>query len=206
MSIFKKSKLKDIIYLSVILVLLVSTVILSVIVVLDKKEEESLEHYYNMKCYSFGVQNANLSDGQIIFVGDSITDLYPLDSYYSDLDLATYNRGIGGDTTKGVLERMDVSIFDRSPKKIVLMIGTNDVNGKNEDSYILDNYRQIIDEIREKLPEGFQRAEYLREHGMVDIVVHRSEMKNKLAMVLSLLMSNKENNSESKATKTKKQA
>ena len=66
--------------------------------------------------------------------------------------------------------------------------------------------RVIEQTIREKLPEGFQRAEYLREHGMVDIVVHRSEMKNKLAMVLSLLMSNKENNSESKATKTKKQA
>ncbi|MBQ8785416.1 MAG: acetyl-CoA carboxylase carboxyltransferase subunit beta [Alphaproteobacteria bacterium] len=66
--------------------------------------------------------------------------------------------------------------------------------------------RVIEQTIREKLPDGFQRAEYLREHGMVDIVVHRSEMKNKLAMILNLLMSNTDNNSESKATKTKKQA
>ena len=32
--------------------------------------------------------------------------------------------------------------------------------------------RVIQDTIREKLPEGFQRAEYLHEHGMVDMVVH----------------------------------
>ena len=31
--------------------------------------------------------------------------------------------------------------------------------------------------IREKLPEGFQRAEYLKEHGMVDMVVHRHELR-----------------------------
>jgi acetyl-CoA carboxylase carboxyl transferase subunit beta len=37
--------------------------------------------------------------------------------------------------------------------------------------------RVIEQTIREKLPEGFQRAEYLREHGMVDMVVHRHEMK-----------------------------
>ena len=41
--------------------------------------------------------------------------------------------------------------------------------------------------IREKLPEGFQRAEYLLEHGMVDIVVTRSEMKDELVKVISIL-------------------
>lgn len=47
--------------------------------------------------------------------------------------------------------------------------------------------RVIEQTIREKLPEGFQKAEYLREHGMVDIVVHRSEMKNTLAKLLQIL-------------------
>ena len=41
--------------------------------------------------------------------------------------------------------------------------------------------------VREKLPEGFQRAEYLHEHGMVDMVVKRTEMKAMLARVISLL-------------------
>lgn len=47
--------------------------------------------------------------------------------------------------------------------------------------------RVIESTIREKLPEGFQRAEYLREHGMVDIVVHRTKLKETLARVLGLL-------------------
>ena len=47
--------------------------------------------------------------------------------------------------------------------------------------------RVIEQTIREKLPEGFQRAEYLKEHGMVDIVVTRSEMKDTLVRVLSIL-------------------
>ncbi len=47
--------------------------------------------------------------------------------------------------------------------------------------------RVIQDTIREKLPEGFQRAEYLHEHGMVDMVVHRRELKERLAQVLDFL-------------------
>jgi acetyl-CoA carboxylase carboxyl transferase subunit beta len=47
--------------------------------------------------------------------------------------------------------------------------------------------RVIEETIREKLPEGFQRAEYLLEHGMVDMVVPRRELKAKLAQVLDLL-------------------
>ncbi|MCJ9428320.1 acetyl-CoA carboxylase, carboxyltransferase subunit beta [Kordiimonas marina] len=48
--------------------------------------------------------------------------------------------------------------------------------------------RVIEQTIREKLPDGFQRAEYLHEHGMVDMVVHRHEMKDQLGTVLGLLM------------------
>ena len=48
--------------------------------------------------------------------------------------------------------------------------------------------RVIEQTIREKLPEGFQRAEYLLEHGMLDMVVHRKALKDTLARVLGLLM------------------
>jgi acetyl-CoA carboxylase carboxyl transferase subunit beta len=47
--------------------------------------------------------------------------------------------------------------------------------------------RVIQDTIREKLPEGFQRAEYLLAHGMVDMVVPRSELKATLGQVLGYL-------------------
>jgi acetyl-CoA carboxylase carboxyl transferase subunit beta len=48
--------------------------------------------------------------------------------------------------------------------------------------------RVIEQTIREKLPEGFQRAEYLRDHGMVDMVVHRHELRPTLARLCRLLM------------------
>lgn len=48
--------------------------------------------------------------------------------------------------------------------------------------------RVIEQTIREKLPEGFQRSEYLMEHGMVDMVVSRLEMKATLSRLLGILM------------------
>jgi acetyl-CoA carboxylase carboxyl transferase subunit beta len=48
--------------------------------------------------------------------------------------------------------------------------------------------RVIEDTIREKLPDGFQRAEYLFEHGMVDMVVKRHDMKETLIRILDLLI------------------
>ena len=47
--------------------------------------------------------------------------------------------------------------------------------------------RVIESTIREKLPEGFQRAEYLLEHGMVDMVVQRHELRERLAQLISYL-------------------
>ncbi|WP_274423501.1 acetyl-CoA carboxylase, carboxyltransferase subunit beta [Chelativorans sp. YIM 93263] len=48
--------------------------------------------------------------------------------------------------------------------------------------------RVIEQTIREKLPEGFQRAEYLMEHGMVDMVVPRPELKETIARLLKILL------------------
>jgi acetyl-CoA carboxylase carboxyl transferase subunit beta len=48
--------------------------------------------------------------------------------------------------------------------------------------------RVIEQTIREKLPEGFQRAEYLLEHGMVDMVVSRLELKSTIARLLRILL------------------
>ncbi|MFM2421498.1 MAG: hypothetical protein RL291_28 [Pseudomonadota bacterium] len=47
--------------------------------------------------------------------------------------------------------------------------------------------RVIEQTIREQLPEGFQRAEYLLAHGMIDMVVHRHELKETLATLIGLL-------------------
>jgi acetyl-CoA carboxylase carboxyl transferase subunit beta len=50
--------------------------------------------------------------------------------------------------------------------------------------------RVIQQTIREQLPEGFQRAEYLLEHGMIDMVVHRHNLRATLAKLCRLMTSN----------------
>jgi acetyl-CoA carboxylase carboxyl transferase subunit beta len=52
--------------------------------------------------------------------------------------------------------------------------------------------RVIESTIREKLPEGFQRAEYLLEHGMVDMVVHRKDLRDTLARLIGYLAPERE--------------
>ncbi len=47
--------------------------------------------------------------------------------------------------------------------------------------------RVIEQTIRQKLPEGFQRAEYLLDHGMIDAIIPRTEMRVKLASILKIL-------------------
>ena len=48
--------------------------------------------------------------------------------------------------------------------------------------------RRVIEQtIREKLPEGFQRAEYLLDHGIIDMVVRRHELKERLATLIDYL-------------------
>jgi acetyl-CoA carboxylase carboxyl transferase subunit beta len=47
--------------------------------------------------------------------------------------------------------------------------------------------RVIAETIRQKLPDGFQRAEYLLEHGMIDMIVERKMMKETLSRLVSML-------------------
>jgi acetyl-CoA carboxylase carboxyl transferase subunit beta len=52
--------------------------------------------------------------------------------------------------------------------------------------------RVIEQTIKQKLPEGFQRSEYLLEHGMIDLVVERKEMKRILGRLLTMLPKTKD--------------
>lgn len=52
--------------------------------------------------------------------------------------------------------------------------------------------RVIEQTVREKLPEGFQRSEFLLEHGAIDMIVDRREMRERIASILDLLMNHRE--------------
>jgi len=152
---------KDLFYIAIIVLLAVVIVALAVLASMNwskakndgKTATQPAEPtYYETKCAAFAVQNANISQGQIVFIGDSITDLFHLDDYFTDLPLATYNRGIGGDSSAGVLYRLQQSLLDLAPSKVVLMIGINDINGGVPHETLVQNYTDILTLIHTNLP------------------------------------------------------
>ena len=150
----KKLSAKDIIYL-IVIALLLGGLVTSSIFLIAKVHREKVQYnnqdYYDKKLIQFAMENGNYSQGQIVFIGDSITDLYHLDNYYQDLPLNTYNRGIGGDITSLLFNRLQVSLYDLHPSKVVLMIGINDINGGVSKDTIMGNYNKILNGIKTNL-------------------------------------------------------
>jgi lysophospholipase L1-like esterase len=88
-------------------------------------------------------QNTNNQSGAVVFLGDSITEGWK--TLAKDFpDLKVVNRGIGGDTTRGVLYRLNADVLALKPAAVVLLIGINDIGlgGKPED--IADNIKAIL--------------------------------------------------------------
>ena len=148
----KKFAKKQRIYVTVIIILSIALTVSTAFLFRAPKSGDEIS-YYDQKCNMFALENANLAHGQIVFIGDSITDGCALDNYYSALSPATYNRGIGGDNTEGVLNRLKISLFHIKPSKIVLMIGINDINGNVSNQKILENYDEILTQIKAELPD-----------------------------------------------------
>ena len=95
--------------------------------------------------------NAVAIPGSIVFLGDSITDFFRLNEFFPEVYVI--NRGISGDTTDGVLRRLPESVYELSPSKVFLMIGTNDLANKKSVEYISENIKKIISEIKENSPQ-----------------------------------------------------
>ncbi len=94
--------------------------------------------------------------GQILFVGSSLMEQFPIDEMQRQIDipLEIYNRGIGGYVTTELLDNIAVCILELEPKYIFINIGTNDISGPVYDKdELLCNYGKILDVVKEKLPE-----------------------------------------------------
>ena len=106
---------------------------------------------YFARTNEFKIYNRFAKPQGIVFVGDSLTQRYPLNEFFPGLHV--YNRGIDGDTTVGLLKRLDLSIFDLKPTTVVLQIGTNDlqVEGITKDLTIV-NIQKIVKAIQTTLP------------------------------------------------------
>ncbi len=107
---------------------------------------------FEAKVQGFRKQNQFIQKGGIAFVGDSITQDYNVYEYFSEYTV--YNRGIGGDTTEGLLKRMDESIFDLNPSHVIILMGTNDfgvLNAKSKDIY--NRMKKVVQLIQLKIPQ-----------------------------------------------------
>lgn len=92
------------------------------------------------------VKDWNGWDGTVVFLGDSITDLCDLAVYYPGLNAV--NRGISGDTTGGMLERLSRSVLALAPDIVLVQGGINDLFMDLSEDDIVSNIRAMVREIR----------------------------------------------------------
>ena len=104
----------------------------------------------------YAVENQRAKKGQILFVGSSLMEIFPIDKLQKNLglDKVIYNRGVRATTTADLLNHMDTLIFDLAPSKIFINIGSNDIGFDVPEDVFLANYDEILHLIREKLPNA----------------------------------------------------
>ena len=94
---------------------------------------------------------------QTVLLGDSITDFFNWYELFYDFSKisgqAVYNRGISGDTTDRLLERLNENVLNIEPKNIVLLIGTNDIGRGLPLSMSVENVSKIIENTKKVCPD-----------------------------------------------------
>ncbi|AOX67292.1 hypothetical protein BJK06_17620 [Curtobacterium sp. BH-2-1-1] len=86
----------------------------------------------------------------VLFLGDSITEQGSWDAWLPDE--RTVNQGVGGDTTDGVLARLDAVVAEQ-PEVIVLLIGTNDFgNHRKSVEHVVRGVESVLVTLRRELP------------------------------------------------------
>ena len=97
-------------------------------------------------------KNVEKDQGALVFLGDSITQGWG-DVGTSFPGAKTANRGISGDTTRGVLIRLKEDVLDLNPSGVVLLIGTNDLEEKAAPETIAANLKLILAELKKHNPK-----------------------------------------------------
>lgn len=104
----------------------------------------------------YALSNKTAKKGQILFVGSSLMEIFPIEQMQQNQDLgldkAIYNRGVRATTTADLLNHIGTLIFDLTPSKIFINIGSNDIGFNVPEEIFLANYDEILYRIKEKLP------------------------------------------------------
>lgn len=97
-------------------------------------------------------QAARHDRGAVVFLGDSITHGWGDDLGGNFPTLKVANRGIGGDTSRGVLIRLKEDVLVLQPRAVVLLIGTNDLEQGAAPETITANIRLILAALQRQQP------------------------------------------------------
>ena len=141
----------------------------------------------NTKRESYRILNEEYAlKNQTVLLGDSITDFFNWYELFYDYSKksgqAVYNRGISGDTTDRLLERLPENVLNIEPKNIVLLIGTNDIGRGLPLSMSIENISKIIENTKKVCPDinFILQAVYPINRGMRDSFEKRSNEKIEL--------------------------
>lgn len=103
--------------------------------------------YYQQRATHF--RTLPKTNGDIIFLGNSITDGAEWDELFGNSQIK--NRGISGDITAGVINRLD-EVTNRKPAKIFLLIGVNDLSRNVSPDSVVKNIMLIADYVHQQSP------------------------------------------------------
>ncbi len=98
-------------------------------------------------------ENQRIKTASVVFVGNSLIQLFPNEILTKEFPGAV-NRGIGGDITELLLERLDEDVVSLNPKAIVLEIGGNDLIQGKCLHLIENNLVKILDKLTQSLPNA----------------------------------------------------
>ena len=137
-------------------------------------EQPNFSHYFNDRVSFFQLHNKK--EYELVFIGDSLTD----NAEWQDLfpQFSTTNQGIKGDTTSGVLERIDT--IPNASLGTFIMIGINDLARKQKVKEIYDNYVVIVKELAKKQKPIYIQSTILLSENIDGINNNVMELNKKL--------------------------
>ncbi|MFH0289495.1 GDSL-type esterase/lipase family protein [Vibrio owensii] len=106
----------------------------------SKNQTNKYSDYYYTKQSIYELKSDVITEADVVFLGDSITDFVEWSELFES---AVLNRGINGDTTGGVLNRIN-SILSLRPNKVFILLGVNDIQSRIDTNTTTKNLREIV--------------------------------------------------------------
>lgn len=113
----------------------------------QERREYDTDHYRDRIAY---FEQNPIGENKVVFLGNSITEAGKWDKYFPEI--SPVNRGISGDNTEGMINRID-EIAKSHPRQLFILAGINDISQNLSNKQIIEHYRYIIQQIKKESPQ-----------------------------------------------------